>query len=110
VYSGQKDPKNGISQNDLYQMLTYAIRFKVSEIILFYPDTIEYDQNEFDEIIIDVDSHVNKEVLIRAVKLPIINYELLNKEYVPQNHLMQLFANTRIVLKQKLIDAFHIDL
>jgi 5-methylcytosine-specific restriction enzyme subunit McrC len=110
VYSGQKDPKNGISQNDLYQMLTYAIRFKVSEIILFYPDTIEYDQNEFAEIIIDVDSHENKEVLIRAFKLPIINYELLNKEYVPQNHLMQLFANTRIVLKQKLIDAFHIDL
>lgn len=106
VYSGQKDPKNGISQNDLYQMLTYAVRFKVREIILFYPDTIQYDQNEFAEIIIEVDSHENKEVVIRAFKLPIINFELLDKAFNPQNHLMQLFANTKIALKQKLIDAF----
>ena len=35
VYSDEKDPKKGISQNDLYQMLAYAIRFKVDEIILF---------------------------------------------------------------------------
>ena len=87
-------------------MLTYAVRFKVREIILFYPDTIQYDQNEFAEIIIEVDSHENKEVVIRAFKLPIINFELLDKAFNPQNHLMQLFANTKIALKQKLIDAF----
>ncbi len=110
VYSGQKDPKNGISQNDLYQMLTYAVRFEVREIILFYPDTIQYDQNEFTEIIIEVDSHENKEVAIRAFKLPIINFELLEKEFSSQIQLMQLFSNTTLLLKQKLIDAFNITL
>jgi len=41
VYSDEKDPKKGISQNDLYQMLAYAVRFEVDEIILFYPVTIK---------------------------------------------------------------------
>ena len=41
VYSDEKDPKKGISQNDLYQMLAYAVRFEVDEIILFYPNTIK---------------------------------------------------------------------
>ena len=41
VYSDESDPKKGISQNDLYQMLAYAVRFEVDEIILFYPNTIK---------------------------------------------------------------------
>ena len=40
VYSDDKDPKKGISQNDLYQMLAYAVRFKINEIVLYYPNTI----------------------------------------------------------------------
>lgn len=34
------DPKNGISQNDLYQMVAYAVRLKCTHIILLYPDHI----------------------------------------------------------------------
>ncbi len=33
VYSDEKDPKKGISQIDLYQMLAYAIRFDINEIL-----------------------------------------------------------------------------
>lgn len=35
-----KDPKNGMSQNDLYQMVTYAIRLKCDIIVLLYPNHI----------------------------------------------------------------------
>src|SRR5690606_38243691 len=38
VYSDEKDPKKGISQNDLYQMIAYAIRFNTTEIVLYYPN------------------------------------------------------------------------
>jgi len=50
VYSDEKDPKKGISQTDLYQMLAYAVRFDIDEIILFYPNTIrdaQYHSTEF---------------------------------------------------------------
>ena len=41
IYSDEKDKKNGISQNDLYQMIAYAIRFNIPDVKLFYPATIQ---------------------------------------------------------------------
>src|SRR5690606_2420023 len=35
VYYDNLDPKKGISQSDLYQMLAYAVRFGIQEIKLF---------------------------------------------------------------------------
>ena len=32
IYSDNKDPKNGSSQSDSYQMLAYAVRFNIDEI------------------------------------------------------------------------------
>lgn len=53
VYSDDKDPKKGISQSDLYQMLAYAVRFKIEEVILFFPNTIQGYQEQVSEVFIE---------------------------------------------------------
>ncbi len=100
VYSDETDPQKGISQNDLYQMLAYAVRFKVDEIILFYPNTIKQAQ-ENEAVLTIKDTLANgKEIFIRVFQLPIINRELLNRELVPKTSLSELFKST----KQELIN------
>jgi 5-methylcytosine-specific restriction enzyme subunit McrC len=102
VYSDEKDPKKGISQNDLYQMLAYAIRFDVDEIILFFPNTIRQGQEEKTELIIKDALAGGKEILIRAFQLPIINRELLEKGLLTQTDLKELFETTRQELINKI--------
>jgi len=38
--SSASEDNYSISQSDLYQMLAYAVRFKITSVILLYPDTI----------------------------------------------------------------------
>lgn len=108
VYSDEKDPKKGISQNDLYQMLAYAIRFKVDEIVLFYPDTIKHSQENSAYIYIKDTLANNKEISIKAFQLPIINKELLNQELKTKTDLKDVFETTRIELKQKIEDILQL--
>ena len=102
IYSDEKDPKKGISQNDLYQMLAYAVRFDVAKIILFYPNTIKQGQEEETELIIKDAIADGKEISIRAFQLPIINRELLENELVTKTNLSVLFESTRQELINKL--------
>ena len=102
VYSDEGNPKKGISQNDLYQMLTYAVRFEVDEIILFFPNTIKQEQEEETELTIKDALADGKEISIRAFQLPIINRELLYANLVSQTNLSELFESTRKELRDKL--------
>lgn len=102
VYSDEKDPKKGISQNDLYQMLAYAIRFEVDEIILFYPNTINQNQEEETELIIKDALANGKEISIKAYQLPILNRELLERELEIKTDLKELFESTRQELINKI--------
>jgi 5-methylcytosine-specific restriction enzyme subunit McrC len=102
VYSDEKDPKKGISQNDLYQMLSYAVRFEVDEILLFYPQTIKQNQIEQTELTIKDALAGGKEILIRAFQLPIINRGLLKKDLLTNTNLNELFETTRLDLKNKI--------
>ena len=102
VYSDDKDPKKGISQNDLYQMLAYAVRFEVDEIILFYPNTIKQGQEEETELTIKDALADGKEISIRAFQLPIINRELLETDLVTKTDLSELFESTRLDLRHKI--------
>jgi 5-methylcytosine-specific restriction enzyme subunit McrC len=99
VYSDDKDPKKGISQNDLYQMLAYAVRFEVNEIILFYPNTLKQVQEEETELIIIDALADEKEIFIRAFQLPIINRELLERDLDMNTELGILFESTKKELK-----------
>jgi 5-methylcytosine-specific restriction enzyme subunit McrC len=102
VYSDEKDPKKGISQNDLYQMLAYAVRFEVDEIILFYPNTIKQGQEEETELTIKDALADGKEVSIRAFQLPIINRALLETDLEAKTDLSELFESTRQELINKI--------
>ena len=95
VYSDEKDPKKGISQNDLYQMLAYAVRFEVNEIILFFPNTIKQGQVEETELTIKDALAGGKEISIRAFQLPIINRALLETDLEAKTGLSELFETTR---------------
>ncbi len=102
VYSDDKDPKKGISQSDLYQMLAYAVRFKIDEIILFYPNTISNYQEEVSKIVIQDALADNKEIQINSYQLPILNKDLLGNKFNPNFDLATMFEDTRIELIEKL--------
>lgn len=102
VYSDEKDPKKGISQNDLYQMLAYAVRFEVNEIILFYPNTIKQVQEGETELTIKDALADEKEICIRAFQLPIINRKLLETDLEAKTDLSELFESTRLELINKI--------
>ena len=102
VYSDEKDPKKGVSQNDLYQMLAYAVRFEVDEIILFYPNTIKQGQEEETELTIKDALAAGKEISIRAFQLPIINRALLETDLEANTDLSELFESTRQELINKI--------
>ena len=99
IYSDEQDPKKGISQNDLYQMLAYAVRFEVDEIILFYPNTLTQEQEEETELTIRDALANGKEILIRAHQLPIINRSLLETDLELETDLSELLKSTKEALK-----------
>lgn len=102
IYSDETDPKRGISQNDLYQILAYAVRFKVDEIILFYPNTIKHDQENRAEFTIKDALADNKEIFVKAFQLPILNRELLEKALETKTDLNELFESTRLELRDRI--------
>ncbi len=104
IYSNDNDPKNGISQNDLYQMIAYAIRFEIDEIILFYPSTIDMRRKNATEIKIKDALASNHEITIKAYQLPIIDNEIIYSSSNDGLELDELFNKQRIKLKESIID------
>jgi 5-methylcytosine-specific restriction enzyme subunit McrC len=72
AYYDDNDKKKGILEADMYQMLAYAIRNKVTEIKLLFPSTVRDKQNKPIEFIIQDEFAEKTEVKINAYKLPII--------------------------------------
>jgi len=108
VYRDAVDPKKGISQNDLYQMLAYAVRFAVDEIVLFYPGTVKQQEMESGEFTIKDALANNKEVLVKAVQLPLINSEIFLAEVNGDCLLNNLFEPTKERLKTTIKKALSI--
>lgn len=102
VYGDPNDPKNGIAQSDLYQMLAYAVRFNLDEILLFYPEMLNSQQQGRTELVIEDALAGGKEIRIFAYQLPIINRELFREPTSEASNLQVLFENTRSGLKTSL--------
>ncbi len=98
VYSDEKDPKKGMSQNDLYQMIAYAIRFKTTEIVLYYPNTIDNFQGKVKEIDVVDELANNQKIEIRAYQLPIINKKLFDPSYNSKGSITLDFEEIKIEL------------
>ena len=102
IYSDESNPKKGISQNDLYQMLAYAVRFEVDEIILFYPNTIQENQDQSTELIIKDTLANGKEISIKAFQLPVLNKQLFERDLDVNKDLSELFETTKEELNAKI--------
>jgi 5-methylcytosine-specific restriction enzyme subunit McrC len=106
VYQDKNDLKKGISQSDLYQMIAYAIRFKVNEIVLFYPNTISNQTPNNSELSIIDELADNEEIQIKSFQLPIINFALFDNDYKSEHSLKLDFEKT----KEELIKAIKLSL
>jgi len=103
VYSNEKDPQKGISQPDLYQMLAYSVRFEVSEIILFYPNTVTRYQESGSDIVI---KDQEREVHISVFQLPVVDTNVIYMENDPKQDLTTMFEPARKQLVEKLNSIF----
>ena len=107
AYSDKNDPKNGISQSDLYQMVAYAIRFNIQDIVLLYPNMLKTKQNGMSGMQILDKLAMDKQINISSYQLPIINYELFDTESDFRNvELTKLFKQQSDDLKIELVDIF----
>ena len=100
VYSDATDPKRGISQSDLYQMLAYGVRFGIQEIKLFYPNSVATESSDTVATITIKNSLANdKLIAITAHQLPIIDSSISIATLSQHNTLLDCFEG----LKEKLI-------
>jgi 5-methylcytosine-specific restriction enzyme subunit McrC len=77
VYADSTDAKKGISQNDLYQMVAYAIRFGVTDIKLFYPNTINNETSNDLKTIEIIDELAGREkITIKAHQVSVLDKEI----------------------------------
>jgi 5-methylcytosine-specific restriction enzyme subunit McrC len=102
TYSDSNDPKSGISQSDIYQMMAYAMRFNVSEIKLLYPNTVNTQTLGSKEIIVLDALAGDSPINITAYQVPVIDLELMRSPMSSQIKLSELFEKTRGELKRAL--------
>ena len=104
VYADSLDNKKGISQNDLYQMVAYAIRFKVTDIKLFYPNTVNGTSSTDLKTIEIIDELANREkITIKAHQVTILDNELSIYD-LNSKKLNDVFEGVRLQLKTELIN------
>ncbi|WP_308992756.1 hypothetical protein QLS71_016165 [Mariniflexile litorale] len=108
VYSDHTDPKKGISQNDLYQMLAYAVRFKANEIILYYPNTLHNETINNSELSIKDELADDQIVHIKSFQLPIINFDLLKEDYKCKASLTMDFELTKNNLIKAILSSLNL--
>ena len=103
IYIDENDPKKGISQTDLYQMLAYAVRYQITRIILLYPNTVNcYRKSKTNFSIVDEIAGGTR-ITVEAYQVPFIglDYETKNDEQRAES-INKLFDNTKSELTQRL--------
>ena len=107
VYDDSVDKKNGISQNDLYQMVAYAIRFKATDIKLLYPNSVKNSTTHLKKIEI-LDELANKEkITITAHQLTVMdaNLSVTNSSIKLSEHFEVLRINLIQELREIVINS-----
>lgn len=102
VYSEDEDPKKGISQSDLYQMLSYAVRHKINNVALLYPDTITHFQGDAAGFTIRDEFADQVNVRVTAWQLPVINRGLMDGTAVKGKKLNEVFEETKNLLEDRI--------
>lgn len=76
VYDLTNDNKKGVSQNDLYQMVSYAIRFKVTNIKVLYPNSVRNNTTNLKTIDIKDELADSQQITINAHQVTILDAKL----------------------------------
>lgn len=82
-------------------MMAYAIRYNVSDIKLFYPDTVQHYQEKETEIIVRDELAEGRDITITAYQLPIIQRDLHTRENTKKLFLSELFEESRVQLRDR---------
>ncbi len=101
VYADHSDPKKGILQNDLYQMVSYAIRFNVTDIKLLYPNSVQGTTTALKAITINDELANEKAITINAHQVSILNHQL-SIEDLDNNKLDVVFEGVKCGLINEL--------
>lgn len=106
VNLNEQDSKRGLSQSDLYQMVSYAIRFKSKKIILFYPNSIKsIEACEIKTLQIKDTLADDQEIEVKAYQIPFTG----NLEQLATENSMTIFGQFDILretLKADLVEIF----
>ncbi|MGP8320859.1 MAG: McrC family protein [Methanosarcinaceae archaeon] len=107
--SKAEENKHGVKQSDLYQMISYAIRRKTSDILLIYPQTlsVQFGEKEKKSVMFSVhDEFAGKNININIVKLSVIHQSFpdIDKSITLQKN----FAETEAALLDELIKTFEL--
>lgn len=108
VYNDSSDPKKGVLQSDLYQVLAYAVRFKIDQVALLYPDQLTNYREEVAGFTIKDEFADQVDVRIDAYQLPIINRGMFEGAPVKGKKLDDLFADSTNKLKKRIYSALNI--
>ena len=76
-------------------MIAYAIRFKVNDIVLYYPNTINMQIPNNSELSIIDELPNGEKIHIKSFQLPIINFDLFNEDYESEQSLKLDFVETK---------------
>lgn len=96
------DGKQGISQSDLYQMISYAIRFKVKDIVLFYPSTVHEGSEVSKSFHIHDELADGTSISIQAFQVPIIHHAMIQDGWDSTQKLQDVFEPTTMALRERL--------
>ncbi len=97
------NPSKRITVSDLYQVTTYAIRFGIDKIILFYPMMID-DEMDYSQLIVVDDEFSSAKIEIKIVKLPVINRDLYSDHEFSRLSIDEIFSKTTKILKDKILE------
>jgi len=115
IILNETNQQNKISVSDLYQVVSYSIRFEINHVILFYPNTINNldgikksslsadNLSNKSRIIKIKNEYLNDNILVKIVFLPIINDLLFNVDTNIKQSLDTIFNTTKDTLKQKIL-------
>jgi 5-methylcytosine-specific restriction enzyme subunit McrC len=106
IYSEKVDPKRGITQSDIYQMVAYAIRYDVDNIVLMYPDTISGDSLQTKRLTIEDAMADGKEIIVWIHQVPVINRELFQDGAIFDSPFSELFVNLKEQLSERISAIF----
>jgi 5-methylcytosine-specific restriction enzyme subunit McrC len=101
VYADSLDNKKGISQNDLYQMVAYAIRFNATNIKLLYPNSVKNNSSNLKTIEIKDELANSEKITINAHQVTIINNQIAIED-LDNKKLADVFDGVRLKLKEEL--------